>query len=504
MQWEQDEMPTRSQERARRLRDCVIVLIVAALVALGVTEFLARWIEPSNPNTVTETSISSVRYTNEFSWTDTSPSTDLSERQFRRMVCLVYWFSVVLCGLGTEIIVGRYLIERMTCEHVELMWTYAQFIFPVTVTMAFQGSAQQSPYCLIPLIAGLWKLGFPETFGCIAQALSGDNRFKRLSNLCNGIGGMIHHSSSALLICSLMTGLVPNTRQITACVLPLLAQHMFVLLKYHNVAVYGLIELALEIDFEWEMASNIEHFYGAHGATPTTAAPYKNYDLLIPRAGIAMVIAHWLYWLGAFLGFLADSCETLCCSKGKQSLGTTMEALRSVILSSAHENRSSVIKLGTAWGPKDAGDYLFRMMLMTTWRLFDADGDGCLTQHEIQRVLTAHGSRITDEQIRTVMSLVDIDENGTLDFEEFTQLVGHATLRTCADSDGVVNGQTANHIARMDASPSSGHSSNEFASSEQLNRKTSVQEWKIGLGLDQQVVGIHQDDREVIDVEENQ
>jgi calmodulin len=61
--------------------------------------------------------------------------------------------------------------------------------------------------------------------------------------------------------------------------------------------------------------------------------------------------------------------------------------------------------------------------LKEAFRVFDQDGDGTITGAEIQRVFKALGEDIDKVEIDLMISIVDTDGNGEVDFEEFKQMM---------------------------------------------------------------------------------
>ena len=50
---------------------------------------------------------------------------------------------------------------------------------------------------------------------------------------------------------------------------------------------------------------------------------------------------------------------------------------------------------------------------------FDADGNGHITASEISNVMKALGENVPGYKIRDMIKEVDLDENGTVEFNEF-------------------------------------------------------------------------------------
>ncbi|KAG6503309.1 hypothetical protein ZIOFF_035620 [Zingiber officinale] len=55
--------------------------------------------------------------------------------------------------------------------------------------------------------------------------------------------------------------------------------------------------------------------------------------------------------------------------------------------------------------------------------LFDKDGDGCITTKELGTVMRSLGQNPTEAELRDMISEVDADQNGTIDFPEFLNLM---------------------------------------------------------------------------------
>ncbi|CAE8599325.1 unnamed protein product, partial [Polarella glacialis] len=161
-------------------------------------------------------------------------------------------------------------------------------VFPVRLPTLRHGLFQRGrpPVVVrpLPLVLGLWKFGYPETIGTMLSALKSyrlGHRAAALRRLCDGVGLLVHHGSASLLVCALITGVAPQTREIQSCILPLILQHWFVLLHYWSVGLYTVIELALEVVFELEVLGNYAAFF--------------NLDMIIRMAASGMLFAHWLY-----------------------------------------------------------------------------------------------------------------------------------------------------------------------------------------------------------------
>jgi len=142
----------------------------------------------------------------------------------------------------------------------------------------------------------LWKFGFPETLVYMHTALYGEylheteghaGTIQRLSEFLNAVGTVVHHGAAALVICMLLAGVIPPSRHIYSPSLILVMQHWFVLLRYGNKVLYTVIELSLEVFFEWTVLSEFEYLMAMHWC--------------VPMAASTMLVAHWLYLVAAFV-----------------------------------------------------------------------------------------------------------------------------------------------------------------------------------------------------------
>jgi len=210
---------------------------------------------------------------------------------------LVAWLSVVLAGLGSEVVLGE-LLARLMVESRNgfVAWHFAQLTFSLLLTASFTAS---DGIGLIFLPIGLWKMGFPET----VSSLISFSRSKRkaslaaLAELCNGFGTLLHHFSTSLVITGILLHVFPRDRALTAgCVVPIL-QHIFVLVKYHLDWLYIAIELGLEIWFQIEVISNVSEFDSLRGLEITNMGR---------GLALSMLLSHYLYLVAAALKILCD------------------------------------------------------------------------------------------------------------------------------------------------------------------------------------------------------
>merc|ERR1712151_355286 len=59
-----------------------------------------------------------------------------------------------------------------------------------------------------------------------------------------------------------------------------------------------------------------------------------------------------------------------------------------------------------------------------TFSLFDKDGDGKITTKELGVVMKALGKNPTEAELQKTIKENDLDENGSMDFDEFVKLMG--------------------------------------------------------------------------------
>ncbi len=222
----------------------------------------------------------------------------LTDDAFQLYYTTIVWLTAVSAGLGSEMVLGATIASALSSSNEGfVLWHLAQLLFSLFLAVAFgAGSVMGLPF----LAAGLWKFGFPETTACLMGALHrrSGHPLEALRLWIDGMGTLLHHFSTAFTLVGLMTHLFPYNRAITAsCIVPII-QHLFVLLKYHSRMGYVLIELLLEIYFEWEVFAHLNEFKTRHG-------------LWIDRVGrgcaMTMLVAHWFYLAGATLGLVLPS-----------------------------------------------------------------------------------------------------------------------------------------------------------------------------------------------------
>ncbi|RWR87959.1 calmodulin-like protein 8 [Cinnamomum micranthum f. kanehirae] len=67
--------------------------------------------------------------------------------------------------------------------------------------------------------------------------------------------------------------------------------------------------------------------------------------------------------------------------------------------------------------------------------LFDKDGDGCITIEELATVIRSLGQNPSSEELHDMISEVDVDGNGTIEFAEFLNLMARKMKETDAEEE---------------------------------------------------------------------
>uniref|UniRef100_A0A0C9RGW5 TSA: Wollemia nobilis Ref_Wollemi_Transcript_25331_947 transcribed RNA sequence n=1 Tax=Wollemia nobilis TaxID=56998 RepID=A0A0C9RGW5_9CONI len=67
--------------------------------------------------------------------------------------------------------------------------------------------------------------------------------------------------------------------------------------------------------------------------------------------------------------------------------------------------------------------------------LFDIDGDGCITTNELATVIRSLGQNPTEAELKDMVSEVDADGNGTIDFSEFLNLMARKMKEIDTDEE---------------------------------------------------------------------
>jgi len=273
---------------------CVICLALVIVNTLGFV-IMEYWIVDDD---IADTNRSSIPNSCEiYGLSKNVPLCSWNDVDFIGYVAMVIWLTMILTGLGTEVLFWLMFIKGGWDENRENQWKLAQFFFPL-LTAATVGLANTHNYFAVPLLViTVWKFGFPETVTKLYVGMYDvDSSFLvRLAAFLSGVGTVLHHSASALYVASVVTGLLPTNRFVLQVTLPLLVQHWFVLLKYNYNLAYVIVETILEVWFEWTAFTLIEFLHKLHWTGGLIAT--------------GMISAHWLYFLSGFLGLIAEWLE---------------------------------------------------------------------------------------------------------------------------------------------------------------------------------------------------
>jgi len=227
--------------------------------------------------------------------TNKIPLSGLSDHEFLFYITFTLWVTMLLTGLGSEVFVWMIFLEGKWDQDKEDKWKIAQFLFPLLGATTV-GLAISHNYLAVPmLVVTMWKFGFPETILYLHAAMYDRDRkcLGRIIDLLNGIGMVVHHSSSALYVGAVVTNLIPSSRVVLRVTMPLLMQHWFVLLRYSNKFAYTAIEILLEVWFEWTAITSLELLHQAHWTGGVILG--------------SMLFAHWMYLIcGTMRLFVAN------------------------------------------------------------------------------------------------------------------------------------------------------------------------------------------------------
>ncbi|CAB9524730.1 expressed unknown protein [Seminavis robusta] len=253
------------------------------------------------------------------SWT--SIESHLNDEDFKTYIGVILYMTAMLTGLGLEFFGWDILTMDMGWStKQETWWWLAQFLFPLFAATSL-GLSLSRNFMTLPFLAiGLWKFGMPETVSYMYGALYQDvkdpdqARFKlswgQLSKFINSVGNIMHHSASILTIVMFLSGAVLADRHMVASIVVLIMQHWFTLLKYKHLYLFCVIEIVLEVYFEWVIFSELHYVHSRH--------PSLSYS------SSAMLVAHWMYFFAGMLELAVDSTteqvESLSGTSGKDDL----------------------------------------------------------------------------------------------------------------------------------------------------------------------------------------
>ncbi|KAG8530281.1 uncharacterized protein KY384_004783 [Bacidia gigantensis] len=73
--------------------------------------------------------------------------------------------------------------------------------------------------------------------------------------------------------------------------------------------------------------------------------------------------------------------------------------------------------------------------LKAAFQLFDDNGDGEITVHELGAVMRQLGLKPSDTELEDLMNEIDTDRSGTISFEEFTTIMAHKLSPVDAETE---------------------------------------------------------------------
>ncbi|XP_034103344.1 calcium-binding protein E63-1 isoform X1 [Drosophila albomicans] len=95
-----------------------------------------------------------------------------------------------------------------------------------------------------------------------------------------------------------------------------------------------------------------------------------------------------------------------------------IQALRDDQQQQQHDSDSA----STASKPVDADDDVTED-LIAAFRVFDRDGNGFITRDELQTAMEMIGEPLNEQQLEQLLAIADLDQDGRINYEEFTRLL---------------------------------------------------------------------------------
>mmetsp|Transcript_8093 Transcript_8093/g.11597 ORF Transcript_8093/g.11597 Transcript_8093/m.11597 type:complete len:248 (-) Transcript_8093:81-824(-) len=213
-------------------------------------------------------------------------------------------------------------------------WYLAQFLSPITGIVTLGLAAHGNYLSLFIVVLGFWKFGFPETVATMYCALY-DRSLSNIKIIClfaDSASAVVHHSSASLAIPMALVGITSIDRVVLDAILILCIQHMIVLMTYFRKCGYILLQVIVEIWFEWTIFLNYEKTI----SNRWTLVMVVNGDLL----------SHWVWFLSGSVGLFTELSEKRKSSindRASRTLSKPAETPGSVILD--HVNWQDVCEI---------------------------------------------------------------------------------------------------------------------------------------------------------------
>jgi hypothetical protein len=279
------------------------LVVVNVLTSLVITFALIEDLEDdtSADNSGIPSSREGDEYKLQSTWkiTKSNPIANLDDSQFNVYVGFVVWATVVLAGIGMELLVWTSFLKDGWSPETEAKWKFAEFGFPLLGAMALGLAVQHNYMALMFLVAGgMFKFGFPEILTYMHTALyltdpQKEGRYRWISAFLNSVGLITHHAAGSLLVSMMLNFVITPDRHIIGPTLLCLMQHWFALVKYVSYPVYVVLMLFLEFWFQWIVLSDYQFILANHWTAALGAG--------------TMLLAHWMFLLAAALELVLDS-----------------------------------------------------------------------------------------------------------------------------------------------------------------------------------------------------
>jgi len=286
------------QRLALEIYALVVVVLAAGIVVATYAYSFNRWHDGNGSPLKDEPS---VNLGSKLSATD-----QLGDLAFRRYVAFVVASTCVITGLGAEIVIGKAILSALSTKTGTTLWHFTQLLFSLFLMIAILAAGNHDVIALPFLVAGLWKFGFPETIGCFLEArtigfadAAPTERVRAACAFLDGLGTLLHHTAGVLFVVVVLVGLAPLNRPMIAASIPLVIQHWFVLVRYRNTLLYGLIMAGCEVFWEFELIASLPQFTNKNGI-----------DRVVRPIAYLMLEAHWIYWVAGITRFLLPEPST--------------------------------------------------------------------------------------------------------------------------------------------------------------------------------------------------